>query len=154
MKDIIAKYKQRGFRLTPQRIAILKFLEGNKSHPTAEDILKGVRKEYPTISVATVYNTLQKLKEDGDIQEITIDPYRKHYDPDTSLHHHIICIGCNEIKDIFEDYGEVLKPPHYISRDYRVLGNHIDFYGLCKKCQRIEFCELDNTTGKGGDAKG
>jgi Fur family peroxide stress response transcriptional regulator len=134
MERIIAKYKSKGLRLTPQRIAILRFLEGNTSHPTAEDIYREIKRDYPTISFATVYNTLQALKENGDILEITIDPARRHYDPDTSPHHHIICLDCNEIRDVFVDYSEVLKLPAQILGEFKTVGNHVDFYGLCKKC--------------------
>lgn len=136
MEKIIAKYKNKGLRLTPQRIAILKFMEGNTSHPTAEDIYREVKRKYPTISFATVYNTLQTLKESGDVLEITIDPVRKHYDPNTNPHHHIVCTDCNEIMDIFEDYSKALKLPPHILKEFKPVGNHVDFYGLCRKCQK------------------
>lgn len=142
MEKIIAKYKGKGLRLTPQRIAILKFLEGNTAHPTAEDIYREIRKDYPTISFATVYNTIQTLKGNGDILEITIDPTRRHYDPNTNPHHHIICLDCNAIRDVFVDYSEVLKLPMQILRKFKTVGNHVDFYGLCKKCLK---------KGKGGE---
>ena len=135
MKAIIEKYKDKGLRLTPQRIAILKFLEGNTSHPTAEDIYKKVKKEYPTISFATVYNTLQTLRETGDVLEITIDPARKHYDPELTPHNHIVCTECNEMMDVFVDYSSVLRLPSKILKDFQVVRNHVDFYGLCRECQ-------------------
>ena len=114
MEKIIAKYRDRGIRLTPQRIAILKFLEGNTDHPTAEDIYKGIKRSYPTLSFATVYNTLQTLTERGELLEITIDPTRKHYDPNTTPHHHIVCVECNEIMDVFMDYSGFLKLPSHL----------------------------------------
>src|SRR3972149_8187127 len=86
MKKLIAKYKERGLKLTPQRLAIFKFLEGNTSHPTAEDIYKHIKAIHPTVSFATVYNTLQALKGKSEILEITIDPQKKHYDPRSEEH--------------------------------------------------------------------
>ncbi len=136
MEKLIAKYKGKGLRLTPQRLAILKFLEGNTRHPTAEDIFKEVKREYPTISFATVYNTLQTLKENGGVLEITIDPARKHYDPTTNPHHHIVCTGCNEIRDVFVNYSGILRLPSQILKEFQILGNHVDFYGLCKDCRK------------------
>lgn len=135
MERIVRKYKGKGFKLTPQRIAILKFLEGNTSHPTAEDIYTEIKKKYPTVSFATVYNTVQALKERGEIMEITIDPERKHFDPNPSPHHHIICSGCGRIGDVFVDYSEALKLPEEVTREFTATGNHIDFYGICSSCR-------------------
>lgn len=138
MEKIIAKYKETGIRLTPQRIAILKYLDGNTSHPTAEDIYRDVRMHYPTLSFATVYNTLQTLKDHGGVMEITIDPLRRHYDPNTQEHHHVVCVQCNKIWDVFEDYSDTLKLPAALSREIKTVGAHVDFYGLCKNCQKGE----------------
>ncbi len=134
MEKIIKRYKGKGFKLTPQRMAILKFLEGNEDHPTADDIFQDAKKKYPTISFATVYNTLQTLQERGEILEITIDPERKHFDPNPSPHHHIMCSVCGKIGDVFEDYSEALKLPEEISRSFHITGNHVDFYGICTAC--------------------
>ena len=138
MEKIIAKYKDMGLRLTPQRIAILKYLDGNTSHPTADNIYRDVKQTYPTLSFATVYNTLQTLREHGEVMEVTIDPLRKHYDPNTSPHHHVICISCNDLWDVFVDYSDVLKLPSNVAKGIKTVGVHVDFYGLCKNCQKEE----------------
>lgn len=135
MEKFIHKYKGKDFKLTPQRLAILKFLEGNTSHPTADDIYREIRKAHPTVSFATVYNTLEALKQRGELLEITIDPERKHFDPNPAPHHHIICMDCGRIDDIFTDYSGALKLPEHITREYKVTGNHIDFHGVCSSCR-------------------
>ncbi|MBW7957632.1 MAG: transcriptional repressor [Deltaproteobacteria bacterium] len=135
MERIVRKYRGMGFKLTPQRLAILKFLEGNTSHPTAEDIYTEIKKRYPTVSFATVYNTIQALKERGEIMEVTIDPERKHFDPNPAPHHHIMCTGCGRIGDVFVDYSVSLKLPDEVTREFTTTGNHIDFYGLCNRCR-------------------
>ncbi len=134
VKDIAEKYRGRGFKLTPQRLAILKFLEGNTSHPSAEDIFTEIKKGHPTVSFATVYNTLQTLGNMGEIQEITINPERKHYDPDPSLHHHTICTRCNGIGDVFEDYTGELQLPDEVGESFTLTGTHVNFYGVCEEC--------------------
>ena len=136
MKKIIAKYRKRDFKLTPQRLAILKYLDGNTSHPTADDIFTNIKKAYPTVSFATVYNKLQALKEKGEILEVTIDYEKRHYDPNTAPHHHIICTECNKISDVFKDYSDSLMLPNEILKEFKTIGNHIDFYGICKECQK------------------
>jgi len=134
MERIVRKYRGKGFKLTPQRIAILKFLEGNTSHPTAEDIYTEIKKKYPTVSFATVYNTVQALRDRGELLEITIDPERKHFDPNPSAHHHIMCTGCGKIGDVFTDYSKSLALPEEVTREFAVTGNHVDFYGICAAC--------------------
>jgi len=138
MEKIIKKYRKRDFKLTPQRLAILKFLDGNTNHPTAMDIYSEVKDAYPTLSFATVYNTLQALRDKGEILEITINPQKTHYDPNPKPHHHIICIKCKKIGDIFKDYSKVLQLPYDVISKFKPLGNHIDFYGICMRCRKKE----------------
>lgn len=148
------RYREIGLKLTPQRLAILRFLDGNKSHPSAEDIYKEVRKTFPTMSFATVYNTLEALRKRGGVLELTIDPGRRRYDPNTEHHHHLICLRCKRIVDIHTDYH--LDVPVQQKGSFRVLNNHIEFYGLCEECQKKEVismavfkCDKCGTTKEG-----
>ncbi len=134
MEKIIRKYRALSFKLTPQRLAILQFLNNNTEHPTAEDIFQNIRRKYPTMSFATVYNTVQALSDRGDVMEITIDPERKHFDPNTYPHHHIMCTSCKKVADVFADYSEALKLPSEVAASFEVTGNHVDFYGICAAC--------------------
>ncbi len=127
------KYKQLGFKLTPQRLAILDYLDGNTSHPSAEDVYKEVAKKFPTMSFATVYNTLEALRQRGGVLELTIDPDKKRFDPNTEPHHHLICLRCRMIIDVHRTYE--LPLPKTDLGGFQVVGNHIEFYGLCPKCQ-------------------
>ncbi|MEK6591005.1 MAG: transcriptional repressor [Nitrospinota bacterium] len=136
MKELIEKYREIGFKLTPQRLAILRFLKGNTSHPTAENIYSQIKEVYPTVSFATVYNTLQALVDRGEVTEVTIDSQKRHFDPDPKPHHHIICIECNKIGDVFKDYSEALKLPENIVKEFKPVRNHINFYGICRECQK------------------
>jgi Fur family transcriptional regulator, peroxide stress response regulator len=121
-----------GFKRTPQRLAILAYLDGNSSHPSAEDIYRAVSKKYQSLSLATVYNTLNTLAQSGAVRELTIDPQRKRYDPDTSHHHHLICITCGKIADVAWDIAVDL--PKGMTRDFVIVGNHVEFYGHCAAC--------------------
>jgi Fur family peroxide stress response transcriptional regulator len=127
------EYRQLNIKLTPQRIAILNFLKGNKSHPSAESIYKSVKKEFPTMSFATVYNTLEALKNKGNIQELKIDSSKKRYDSDCSRHHHLICTKCKNIVDIFKDFKLNLSDD--LTEGFDMLGNSIEFFGVCRECQ-------------------
>jgi Fur family transcriptional regulator, peroxide stress response regulator len=128
------KYRQPGLKLTPQRLAILKYLDGNKDHPSAENIYKAVSKEFPMMSFATVYNTLETLKKRGSVQELTIDPQKKRFDHNPKPHHHLICIDCKKIVDVHNEFQ--LNGPKIEDEDFEIIGNHIEFYGLCSQCRK------------------
>jgi len=128
---IIAIQLPKGVKRTPQRLAILKYLEGNKNHPSAEDIYREMKKAFPTMSFATVYNTLEALRGHGCITRLTIDPERRRYDPDTTLHHHLICSRCKKIVDIHMGFDISLPD----TKGYKLIGSHIEFYGICPECR-------------------
>jgi Fur family transcriptional regulator, peroxide stress response regulator len=131
---IVGKLRQEGLKITPQRIAILGFLDGNKNHPSVEEIHREVSRAFPTISLATVYNTLETLEGIREVQAVTIDPTRKRYDPETQPHHHVICAGCGTIRDVFADYATSLQVPSEIAREFRVEQTAVSFRGLCRHC--------------------
>jgi len=128
------KYRQVGLKLTPQRLAILDYLEGNKTHPSAEEIYKAVSRKFPTMSFATVYNTLETLKRHGFVTELTMDPTKKRFDPDSRPHHHLICTNCRKIIDIRSKFKLSLHETE--SEGFKIIGNHIEFYGWCSKCNK------------------
>ena len=134
MKQTPKKESMRRFKRTPQRLAIMEYLEGNKSHPSAEDIYRVVSKKHQSMSFATVYNTLNTLTEAGSLRELTIDPERKRYDPDTSGHHHFICVLCDAIVDIPREVGVAL--PKEMAEQFTVLGTKVQFYGYCPACEK------------------
>jgi len=127
------KFKQSGIKLTPQRLAIFDYLEGNTDHPSADHIYKAVQKAFPTMSFATVYATLEKLRQKGMLAELTIDPAKKRFDPNTGKHHHIICTSCGKVADVQREF--CVELPAGVADDFDVTGNHIEFYGICTACR-------------------
>ncbi len=121
---------------TPQRLAIIEYLNDNKVHPSASDVYKAVSEKFPTMSFATVYNTLEKLKEKGLLIELSIDTGKKRFDCDLRPHHHLICIKCREIFDVFGDFD--LELPIDEFEGFEIIGIHVDFYGICNKCKEME----------------
>jgi len=130
---LVEKCRKRGFKITPQRLAIFEALKDNYSHPTAEMLYKEVSRKYPTITLTTVYKTLDMLLKMGEIISLDINPERKHFDPRVETHHHIICEKCKQIMDVFE-IGSEIKPPKEIQDKFIVKGYHVDFVGVCKRC--------------------
>jgi len=139
--SVFLKYRDIGLKLTPQRLAILDYLEGNKSHPSAEDIYRSVHDRYPTMSLATVYSTLTALKEKGNVLELTVDPDKKRYDPNTSPHNHLICLKCKTIVDIHDDFR--IDLPDSAKQDFDVVKSHVEFYGFCPNCKNEETADKE-----------
>jgi len=131
------KYRGLGFKLTPQRIAILDFLADNLSHPSANDVYRAVRRRFPTMSFATVYNTLETLKVLGLVQELTGDPIKKRFDPNPRPHHHLICTRCRRIVDVHVKYR--LPVSDHERAGFDITGNHIEFLGTCPDCKKGKY---------------
>lgn len=136
MKINIEEYRKLNMKLTPQRIAILKYLKGNKTHPSAEQVYKHVLTRFPSVSYATVYNVLNKLVKIGLLKELNIEQDKKRFDPDIHSHHHLICTRCKNIIDINVNY-ELIVPQEQLS-GFKVTSNHITFYGICPQCLKKE----------------
>lgn len=130
------KYKDIGLKLTPQRLAILDYLDGNTRHPSAEDVYKAILKKFPTMSFATVYNTMEALKQKGSVLELIIDSDKKRFDPNTEPHHHLICVKCKLIMDIHNEYKLTISNSD--NAGFEIIGSHVKFYGICPKCRQPE----------------
>ncbi len=128
------KLKKMGLKVTPQRLAILQMIKGDRTHPSAEKIYHEILKKYPSISFATVYNTLAKLVEAGEIQELDIDPNKKRFDPYTSLHYHFYCKTCRKVYDVDCDLS--LTPDIKTIAGHHVEAIQLNFKGICKHCTK------------------
>lgn len=137
--EMVQKLKDRGCRLTPQRLAVLRILSRSKEHPGVGDIFERVKVRFPSTSLATIYKTVSLLKEMGEIIELGWVGDRHRYDgARTSPHPHLICIQCNKILDA--DLPGLKDLSKQLSRrtGYRVIAHRIDFLGICPDCQRRE----------------
>ena len=128
---ILDKLRKAGFRLTPQRLAIIDLLEGNKSHPSAYVIFEKMKQKYQTISLATVYKTLKVLVDIGEIQQLTIADTQLVFDPLTEPHSHFYCKQCHQIFDIKLDQKLAVKElnGHFVE------NYHTYYYGICQTCR-------------------
>jgi Fur family transcriptional regulator, peroxide stress response regulator len=124
-------------RMTPQRLAICRLLAASKEHPTAYEIYERLLPEYPTISLATVYNTLETLVNLGVIQELgSAGDDRVHYDSDKAPHLNFACLSCHRILDLESQYVEELEKEVKLQSGYHVLGARLMYYGYCPDCTR------------------
>ncbi len=135
MDQFIQVCREKGLNVTYQRMIIYKYLMQSKEHPTAEDIYRRVKEEYPSISLATVYKTLETLAEHQVITKVTALHDLARYDADTSPHHHLVCIHCRRVQDIYNE--ELNKLPIDLDAipDFKVQRYRIEFEGICSQCQ-------------------
>jgi Fur family peroxide stress response transcriptional regulator len=138
MNNLTEVFKEKKLKLTPQRIAVYKYLKSTKEHPSAEVIYKALQPEYPTMSLATVYKALKTLVEVDLVQEINVGEGNFRYDGMISPHSHIQCLSCGRVDDIegfcFSDLNEKVQK----NCDYEVMTNQVYFYGLCKDCKNLK----------------
>lgn len=135
---IINKLRNEGFRITPQRLSIIKVLISDNSHPSIERVYNQVKTDFPTTSLATIYKTVAMLKDMGELMEISLGDGSNRvdgYTPDT--HPHLICSHCKKIVDA--DVEEVKAVDLALTHTYgfKITGHRLDFFGLCPECQTI-----------------
>jgi Fur family peroxide stress response transcriptional regulator len=129
------RLKRMGMRPTPQRLAILEYLQGNGSHPSAEEIYKDLKPRFPSLALATVYGTLEALVKGGELRELNLDSYRKRFDSKLETHGHFVCSLCGRVYDFEIDPSllEMLK----LSEAFVVEDYSVSIYGECPDCQKV-----------------
>jgi Fe2+ or Zn2+ uptake regulation protein len=128
-----------GLKVTPQRLAILKLLRKNRTHPTAEEVHNELLKEYPAISLTTVYNTLSRFVEAGMIKELNIDPNKMRFDTCTDSHDHFHCRICDSVYNVVYDASvsaDNLQNKKNVE-GHRVDTVSINLKGVCKYCEAV-----------------
>jgi len=135
LKEAVEKLKATGVRMTPQRHAILEYLLTTMSHPTADEIYKALEKDFPNMSVATIYNNLRLFKEAGLVRELTYGDASSRFDANMSDHYHVICRRCGKITDF--NYPPLVEVEREAARKtgFQVDSHRMEVYGLCADCQ-------------------
>jgi len=136
MKVIIDIFREKKLKLTPQRLAVYKYLMNTTEHPSAETVYTAIQPEYPTMSLATVYKALKTLVEVNLIQEINVGEGNFRYDGNVNSHPHIRCINCKKVEDISSLDLNYLNEDANKHTDFKVLFSQVYFYGICKECDK------------------
>ena len=100
MERMLDGVRAAGLKLTPQRLAIVRELAADESHPTAQELYERLRPGLPTMSFATVYNTLDALTAAGLCAALALSPGSGRFDPNMEPHHHLVCDGCGAVRDL------------------------------------------------------
>jgi len=134
LDGVLARLKNAGHRITPQRLAIVKILIDSSEHPSVEQIYRRVRKDFPTTSLATVYNTLERLKEMEEVLELPFSGGSRYDGRDPRPHPHLRCTVCGAIEDLDIDLGPAVEEVA-AERGYADVHHRLEFYGVCPRCQ-------------------
>jgi Fur family peroxide stress response transcriptional regulator len=134
--QLIAALKEHDFRLTPQRVELVRLIAASEGHPSAAQLYEKIKVQFPTMSQATVYKTLALLKEMNQVLEIDLRD-DSHYDGNRlQPHPHLICIKCNKIVDGEVSFDqELIRKLEEVS-GYTILRPQISLYGLCPDCKK------------------
>lgn len=135
-EHLIAKLREGGLKVTPQRLTICKLILSSGEHPTAEQIYEKVKKMYPTISMSTVYQTLHLLSQIGLLQMLRFNDGAARFEPDTSPHVNVICRKCGKIEDYRSESVEKLMTQISKELGLKPIGQLIEIYAYCDKCAK------------------
>lgn len=128
-----------GLKATPQRLAILRALDGDETHPTAQELYERLHGQFPTLSVATIYNTLSALTRMSRCVPLDLGgPVR--FDPNVTAHDHAVCERCGRIRDVLQ--AELTDPPNRLrgsSTSHSLAGFEVRrveriYRGFCAQC--------------------
>jgi Fur family peroxide stress response transcriptional regulator len=134
MSIFYEKCKERGLKITPQRVSVYKELIGSTDHPSADVIHKRLTGVYPNISLDTVNRTLITFSEIGIAQVVEGSGEPKRYDQNIDNHHHFRCIRCNRIIDFYNKELDSITIPRDIKRQFNVVKKKVVLEGICDRC--------------------
>ena len=126
-----------GEKLTRQRNAVLQVIRDRDDHPTANEIFQAARLRLPTISYATVYNSLRFLKEAGLVHEIKFGDSASRYDRETDRHDHAICNDCGKLVDFDLPQTADLMVAAARKSKFKPESVHLTLRGLCPDCRKV-----------------
>lgn len=132
--ELTELFREQGLKVTPQRQCIFRALDGNAEHPTAEAIYERVTAEMPTVSLRTVYQTLNDLAAMGEITQIDLGTGSSRFDPNLDDHQHLVCDGCGTVIDVAADFAPI-RLPQGSAHGFAVSRTEIVFRGRCPDCR-------------------
>jgi len=134
-EELTRLFRARGRKVTAQRQCIFRALQGDETHPTAESVHAAARREVETISLKTVYQTLNELAALGEIAALDLGTGTTRFDPNVEMpHHHLVCRSCGKVRDLHVDYSDVRVPPG-ADEGFEVGGAEVVFRGVCTRCR-------------------
>ena len=134
LEQIVTSLRDEGFRITPQRIAIVEYMLNTEEHPSAEHIHNVVQKKYPMVSLSTVYKTLELLREKKLVNEIDVDGESR-FDAHVDEHINLVCMNCGKIEDVDDTTLKDIQTRVARKSKYLILKSSFELRGYCSHCK-------------------
>ena len=134
-QELFTLFRKNGYKVTTQRLAICKFTLSRKDHPSADQIYQALKIDYPTISLGTVYKTLDLLEELRLVQKLRFNESSIRFDPDLNLHINMVCSKCGKIYDYKADSVNKMWDTIILDLGFKPIGQRIDLYYECDNCK-------------------
>jgi len=130
----IEALRSKGYKATPQRITICRVALNSRAHPSAQQVYDEVKKIHPTVSLATVYKTLEVLRDLELVQEIKFPKGQARFDSYMKPHINLVCLNCGNITDLDDMTAKEITRKVAAATKFKPTGQRIDVYGICQKC--------------------
>ena len=135
-EELVDKLREREYRLTPQRVAVLRLLAASEGHPSASQLYDQLQAQFPTTSPGTIYKTLNLLKDLDEVLELGFSDDDNRYDGNRPYPHpHLVCVRCRKIMDAEGNLADKLMREVAGKWGYQIVSHRLDFYGVCPECQ-------------------
>jgi Fur family peroxide stress response transcriptional regulator len=136
--EFVARCRQRGVPVTPQRLAVIRALLASENHPSADEICTAVRRKLPHVSAATVYRILEQFCEVGEARKVTLLHDVARYDGNVEPHHHVLCVRCKRVHDIEMPAVDKFLEGIPSLGQFALLRCSLEIDALCRRCQITE----------------
>jgi Fur family peroxide stress response transcriptional regulator len=135
LRDVAARLREAGLRVTASRVAVLEEIEGNRSHPNAIDVHGALRARHPSLSLSTVYLTFEAFAKAGLLRRMPARDGRLRVDGVVEEHDHAVCRRCGDVFDLPGKAPISRTAPRGLPRGTRILGARIEYDVLCVRCR-------------------
>lgn len=147
VSSVVGRMRAQGYKLTPQRLAIVEALAVSRAHPTAYELYEQVRPRYPMMGLATVYKTLEMLRDMGEVVETGFGSGSTRYEANLQPHINLVCQVCGQVMDIHPSLDDPDGPDETTGLSipwvedaaaetgFELRGGHIEYFGICATCR-------------------
>lgn len=132
---MIDRCRESGMNVTPQRVAVYRALLESDEHPTPEMLFQRVSRDMPSLSLATIYKTLDALVSVGLVRPVPVVSDKRRYDANDDAHHHLICSSCGSVRDYYGHDFDGLVPKRVVD-GFKPQGVSVNITGVCAGCRR------------------
>jgi Fur family peroxide stress response transcriptional regulator len=134
LQQFIERCQAHRLKITPQRVAIYREITSKAEHPTADEVFRRVREEYPNISFDTVNRTLSTFLDIGVLDAVEVFGGGRRFDRDPAEHHHFHCTECRRVFDFYDTDLNNIQIPDTILEKFRITGRRLVLKGICGAC--------------------